>query len=88
MSQWSKIISLTTLISNVNIKYQANLSQGKISDRKSYLINEQLFYLQNFITECELLNITDIEYAYLKLISIFDSGKYFYFVVFIAFKNI
>lgn len=75
MSQWSKIISLNNLMSHINIQFQASLKQGKINDRKSNLINEQIFYMQAFIKECDLLEITPIEYAYLKLISLFDSDS-------------
>ncbi len=49
---------------------------GKIDRRKFLMIKEQLFYLQTFMSECEHLNITSVEYAYLKLISIFDYGKF------------
>lgn len=47
-----------------------------MDERKNTLINEQLFYLQNFINECDQLKISTIEYAYLRLISLFDSGNY------------
>lgn len=62
-------------MSHINIQFQASLKQGKINDRKSNLINEQIFYMQAFIKECDLLEITPIEYAYLKLISLFDSDS-------------
>jgi predicted membrane chloride channel (bestrophin family) len=75
MSQCAKTLSLTTILTNISLQFQTNLNNGKLTVKKSSVINEQLFYLQNFITECERLNITEIEYAYLKLISIFDSGK-------------
>lgn len=78
MSQCAKTLSLTTIVTNINLQIQANLAQGKISQRKFALINEQLFYLQNFITDCERLNISPLEYAYLKLISIFDCGRIFF----------
>ena len=70
MSQCSKSLSLTTLLANLNVKYQNNHNNRKYS-----IINEQLFYLQNFINECERLKLNQIEYAYLKLISLFDTGK-------------
>lgn len=46
-----------------------------MNERRNTIVNEQLFYLQNFINECDQLKITPVEYAYLKLISLFDSGK-------------
>ena len=75
MSQCAKTLSLATILTNISLQFQTNLNNGKLTLKKSSVINEQLFYLQNFITECERLNITELEYAYLKLISIFDSGK-------------
>ena len=54
-----------------------------MDERKNTLINEQLFYLQNFINECEQLKISQIEYAYLKLISLFDSGKILYLYLYL-----
>ncbi len=83
LSQWTNIISLNSLLTNINIQIQTNLHQGKISHRNSLIMNEQLFYLQNFINECHLLEITQMEYAYLKLISIFDSGNFIFFYLYI-----
>jgi hypothetical protein len=48
-------------------------SKDSFNEKKIIHVNEQLFLLQNFINECERLNITPTEYAYLKLISLFDS---------------
>lgn len=70
MSQCSKPLSLNNLLANLNLKFQ-----GKMDERKNTLINEQLFYLQNFINECDQLKISTIEYAYLRLISLFDSDS-------------
>ena len=75
MSQCSKYLSLNTILTNVNLQLHSNISQGKISSQKSLEIKEQLFYLQNFIADCENLNISQNEFAYLKLISLLDSGK-------------
>ena len=79
MSQCARALSLTTLLTNISLQFQTNISNGKLTFTKSSVINEQLFYLQNFITECERLNITELEYAYLKVICIFDCGKLFIF---------
>ena len=102
MSQCAQVLSLSTILTNINLQFNANLNQGKINaivyiihknlyyyckniclgfqgkinHQKSLVIKEQLFYLQNFITDCARLNITPIEYAYLKLIALFDFGKY------------
>ncbi|RNA40954.1 nuclear receptor subfamily 2 group C member 2 isoform X2, partial [Brachionus plicatilis] len=70
MSQCSKSLSLTTLLANLNVKYQNNNTNRKYS-----IINEQLFYLQTFINDCERLKLNQIEYAYLKLISLFDTDS-------------
>ncbi|CAF0876403.1 unnamed protein product [Brachionus calyciflorus] len=70
MSQCSKSLSLTTLLANLNVKYQNNHNNRKYS-----IINEQLFYLQNFINECERLKLNQTEFAYLKLISLFDTDS-------------
>nr|ASL70497.1 nuclear receptor [Brachionus rotundiformis] len=70
MSQCSKSLSLTTLLANLNVKYQNNNSNRKYS-----IINEQLFYLQTFINDCERLKLNQVEYAYLKLISLFDTDS-------------
>lgn len=72
MSQCAKNLSLSTILTNINYQFQSNFNQGKIDRTKFLMIKEQLFYLQTFISECEHLNITSIEYAYLKLISLFD----------------
>jgi nuclear receptor subfamily 2 group C len=79
MSQCARALSLTTLLTNISLQFQTNISNGKLTFTKSSVINEQLFYLQNFITECERLNINELEYAYLKVICIFDCGKLFIF---------
>nr|ASL70608.1 nuclear receptor [Brachionus koreanus] len=70
MSQCSKSLSLTTLLANLNVKYQNNNTNRKYS-----IINEQLFYLQTFINDCERLKLNQVEYAYLKLISLFDTDS-------------
>lgn len=75
MSQCAKNLSLSTILTNINYQFQSNFNQGKLDRTKFLMIKEQLFYLQTFINECEHLSITPVEYAYLKLISLFDYGK-------------
>jgi hypothetical protein len=41
--------------------------------QRAEAINEQLFRLQNFHNECQNLQITPTEFAYLKIISVLDS---------------
>lgn len=75
MSQCAKNLSLSTILTNINYQFQSNFNQGKLDRTKFLMIKEQLFYLQTFINECGHLSITPVEYAYLKLISLFDYGK-------------
>ncbi len=47
----------------------------KITAERYNLVNEQMFIIQNLINECDYLQITPIEYGYLKLITTLESGK-------------
>ena len=49
----------------------------KITTDKFNAINEQLFFIQNLLNNLELLKLTDIEYGYLKLIAVLESGMWF-----------
>jgi hypothetical protein len=75
MCQCAKLLSLNTLLGNLHVKFNSN--RMRTNERKSQLINENLFHLQYFIHEFERLKVTPIEYAYLKLISVLDSGKFY-----------
>jgi nuclear receptor subfamily 2 group C len=75
MSQCAKTLSFSTILTNISLQFHSNFNLGKIDEQKCLLIKEQLFHLQNFITDCERLNINQVEYAYLKLISLFDYGN-------------
>ena len=73
LSQCGKLLSLNSLLANLNLKFQTiNIS----TPAQRSLVNEQLFLLQTFVTECERLKITPVEYAYLKLIALFDAGMF------------
>lgn len=89
MSQCSKVLSLNSLLANLNLKFQANLSSsGRMREKKCAFINQQLFTLQSFITECEKWKISQAEYAYLKLISLFDPGIFLNTISLIRFVHI
>ena len=58
------MISLQNLLANINIKYQSYVfSLGKLNENYAQKLKEQLFYLQNFISECDILEIDEKEYV-------------------------
>ena len=77
MSQWSKTISSASLLANINSKFDTYVNNGKLSEKKTTVLREQLVHLNTFISECDTLEISHTEYAYLKLICLLDSGRYF-----------
>lgn len=64
-----------------------NAKEFKFSINPYYLYILQLVdYLnriQDYITEMENIEVNEVEYAYLKLISLFNTGKYFIKVLFL-----
>lgn len=55
------------------------ITQDKLTPEKIKKLSEHVWKLHEFIQNMQQLNIDEFEYAYLRLITVFNAGKFFQF---------
>jgi len=74
LCQCSNTMGLLHILSLLSEQCRVNLeSRDPSVSEHSRTVDDQIFQIQNYVNECEQLQLTSIEFAYLKLASVFDS---------------
>lgn len=74
LAQCSQTLSIPTIISSLVNYVKTVISQDKVPPSGVKKIVEHVWKLQEFVSEMNRLDLDDCEYAYLKLISLFNPG--------------
>lgn len=74
LAQCSQTLSIPTIISSLVNYVKTVISQEKVPPVGVKKIVEHVWKLQEFVSEMNRLELDDCEFAYLKLISLFNPG--------------
>lgn len=82
LAQCAQTLSLPTIMSSLIHFLKTSIAQDKIAPAKIKKFTENVWRLQEFVQGVHRLEPDDCEYAYLKLLAVFSTGKMFvnYFV--------
>ncbi|KAK9497897.1 hypothetical protein O3M35_003800 [Rhynocoris fuscipes] len=72
LSQCAHALSLPTIIISICNHLQNSVAQQKISSSKVKIVTDHIRSLQDFVNSMIALNVDEHEYAYLKLITLFN----------------
>lgn len=78
LAQCAQTLSIPTIMSSLVNYVKTVISQEKVPPNGVKKIVEHVWKLQEFVCGMNRLELDDCEYAYLKLISLFNAGQSYY----------
>lgn len=79
LAQCSQSLSISTIMSSLVNYIKTVIAQEKVAPNGVKKIAEHIWKLQEFVCGMNRMELDDCEYAYLKLISLFNPGKVSHF---------
>lgn len=87
LSQCSSDLSISTIITSLINSLKKSVVDDKIKPIKVKTISDHICRLQIFIQNMTLLNVDDYEYAYLRMLCLFNLGNFLFNQILFEFQN-
>lgn len=81
LAQCAFTLSLPNILSSIINHLQASIAHEKITPNRVKLITEHICRLQESVSSLHKMQVDSREYAYLKALCLFSSGKFIYFLI-------
>lgn len=88
LAQCSNDLSINTIITSLINSLKKSVVDEKISPINVKTISDHICRLQIFIQNMTLLNVDDYEYAYLRMLCLFNLGEFDYTFLFENSQNL
>ncbi|XP_064607313.1 nuclear receptor subfamily 2 group C member 2-like isoform X2 [Liolophura sinensis] len=72
LAQCSQIMSLSTILAAILNHLQSTVQQDKVTNERAKVVMDHIIRLQEYVNSMQRLEVDDVEYAYLKCLTLFS----------------